>query len=88
MLKFGTKNALFMNFWTRIWKQYCHRLNQYRPYCLIGKVDERKIPKFEIKSALFGYLWVTILKKLLSYLKSALSNLSNCKISKKKKKRA
>ena len=38
------------------------------------------MPKFGTKSALFGYFWARIRKKLLSYLKSAPSNLSNCKI--------
>ena len=36
--------------------------------------------KFGTKSALFGYFWARIRKKLLPYLKSAPSNLSNCKI--------
>ena len=41
--------------------------------------------KFGTKNALFGYFWARILKKLLPYLKSAPSNLSSCKISRKKK---
>ena len=40
---------------------------------------------FLTKNALFGYFWARILKKLLSYLKSAPSNLSICKISRKNK---
>ena len=41
-----------------------------------------KIPKFATKSALFGYFGA----RLLSYLKSAPSNLPICKISQKKQK--
>ena len=40
--------------------------------------------EFGTKNALFGYFWVRNLKKLLSYLKSAPSNFSNCKIVGKK----
>ena len=40
--------------------------------------------KFGTKSILFWYFWARVLKKLLSYLKSAPSNLSNCKILRKK----
>ena len=43
------------------------------------------MPKFGTKTALFGYIWMRILKKLLSYMKSAPSNLSICKISRKNK---
>ena len=42
------------------------------------------MPKFGTKNALIGLFWATILKILLSYLKSAPSNLSNCKIFQKK----
>ena len=42
--------------------------------------------KFGTKNALFGYFWARISKKLLPYLKSAPSNLSNYKISRKKQK--
>ena len=42
--------------------------------------------KFGAKSALFWYFWAGILKKLLSYLKSASLNLSNCKNFAKKQK--
>ena len=34
------------------------------------------MPKFGIKNAFFGYFWVTILKEVLPYLKSAPLNLS------------
>ena len=40
---------------------------------------------FLTKNALFGYFWATIEKKLLSYLKSAPSNLSIYKNSRKNK---
>ena len=43
------------------------------------------MPKFWTKNASCGYFWDRILKKLLSYLKSAPSDLSNCKILRKKK---
>ena len=38
------------------------------------------------KNILSGYFWARFLKKLLPYLKSAPSNLSICKISRKKQK--
>ena len=49
--------------------------------CLIPKFREKKkkVSKFGIKNALFGYFWARILKKLLSYLKSAPSNLYDSK---------
>ena len=48
-------------------------------------VQKIKILKFGTKNALCGYFWARILEKLLSYLKSALSNSSICKISQKTK---
>ena len=42
-----------------------------------------KMAKFGTKNALFWYFWARIFKKLLSYLKSAPSNLSICKILRK-----
>ena len=48
---------------------------------LITKFCEKmKMSKFGAKNALFGYFGARILRKF-SYLKSALSNLPNCKIS-------
>ena len=44
-----------------------------------------KTPKFGTKNVLFGYFWARILKKLLSYLILAPSNLPNCKILEKTK---
>ena len=84
--KFGTKNALFRYFWAGIWQKNCHILNQYPRICLIGKFQEIiKTPKFGTKNALCWYFWIRILKKLFLYLKSAPSNLSNSKISRKNK---
>ena len=80
MPKFGTKNAWFGYFSTGTWKQYCHIWNQQPRICLIVKFREKKNSKFGTKmpylggtkNALFGYFLARILKKLLSYLKSAL----------------
>ena len=70
MPKFGTKNGLLGYFWARILKSYCHIWNQHPRICLIAKICEKtKMPKFGTKGAL-----------LLSYLKSAPWNFSNCKI--------
>ena len=53
---------------------------------LLGIFDQKcLIWIFLFKNALFGYFWGRILKILLSYLKSAPSNLSNCKILRKNK---
>ena len=41
--------------------------------------------KFGIKNNLFEYCWATVLNKLLSYFKSAPSNLPNSKILQKSK---
>ena len=77
MPKFGTKNAWFMYFWAGIWKQYCHIWNQHPQICLIAKFCENtKRAKFGTKNNLFGYFFGYKLKKLLSYLESAPSNLS------------
>ena len=94
MPKFWTKNAWFGYFWTEIWKQYSHIWNQHPQICLIAKfLGKTKTPKFWTKMALFGYFWTKMFyfgifgqefqKKLLSYLKSAASNLSNWKILRK-----
>ena len=52
------------------------------------KISPKKMPKFGTKNALFGYFWARMpylgilalefLKKLLSFLKLAPGNLSNC----------
>ena len=73
----------------------CLIWNQNPWICLIAKFcEETKMPKFGTKkcriwafltkNALFRYFWARVLKILLSYLKSASSNLSICKISWKK----
>ena len=85
MSKFWGKNAWFIYLRTGIWKKapsnlskckkHCHIWNQHAWICLNVKYCEiMKMPKFGTKSALFRYFWVRILKKLLSYLKSAPSN--------------
>ena len=72
--KFGTKNTLSGYFWAKSFKNYCHIWNQYHRFFLIAKFREKN------KNALFGYFWARIWKTLLSYLKSAPSNLSAGKI--------
>ena len=63
MTKFGTKNALFGYFWTRIWKQFCHIWKLHPRICLIAKFrGKTKMPKFGIKNALFEYFWARIFK--------------------------
>ena len=87
ILKFRTKNVLFEYFWAGTWKNCCHIWNQYPQICLVANYHEiTKMHKFATKSALFGYFGLEFKKKLLSYLKSAPSNLSICKISRKNKK--
>ena len=86
MPKFGIKNALFGYFWAGISKNYCHIWYRLPIICLIAKfLRKRKMLKFGTKNVLHGYFWARILEKLLSYLKSAPSNLSICKISQKTK---
>ena len=53
MPKFRTKNALFVYFWTVIWKNYCHIWNQHLRICLSVKFCEKmKMSKFLTKNAL------------------------------------
>ena len=96
MPKFGSKSALFGYFWARILKDYCHIWNQHLRISIIAKFcEETKMRKFGAKNALYWYFWPKMpflgifrqefLKKLLSYLKSAPSNLSDCKIWQKNK---
>ena len=58
-----TKNKLACcQFWTKECLS-CHIWNQNPWICLIAKYCEiMKMPKFGIKSALFGYFWARILK--------------------------
>ena len=85
ILEFGTKNTWFGYCWARISKKCCHIWNQHTGIDLIAKFSEiMKMAKFGTKKSLFRYFWARIFKKLLSYLKSAPSNLLFCKISRKK----
>ena len=76
MSKFGTKMRDLGIFGTEFSKNYCHIWNQH---LRIWLVEKQKMSKFGTKSALFGYFWTRILKILLSYLKSASSNLFSWK---------
>ena len=65
-------------------KQKCLNLGPKRLY--LGIFGQKCfIWVFLTRNALFGYFWARILKILLSYLKSAPSNLGNCKILRKNK---
>ena len=87
--KFGTKNALFGCFWTGIRKQYYHISNQHLQICLIPKFHKiMKMPKINIwaqKCLIWGFFGWNLKDTILSCWKSAPSNLSNCKISRKSK---
>ena len=55
MPKFGSKNALFGYFWTRIWKHYCHIWNVHTRICLGEKFRRKtKMPKFGTKMPYLG----------------------------------
>ena len=87
MPKCGTKNALFAYFWPTVLENYCHIWNPHPRIGLIVKFREMiDISKPRFKNALFGHLRARILKKLLLYLSSGPSNLSNCKMFWKKMK--
>ena len=92
MTKFGTKSTLFGYFWARIFKNYYHIWNQHLQISVTVLFCEKtKMPKFGTKNALFEYFWskmsylgifgLGFKRKLMLYLKSAPSNLPNCKIS-------
>ena len=96
MPKFGTKNAIKLLSYLKSApsnvsickisqkKQRCLNLGPKMPY--LGIFDQKcLIWVFLTKNALFGYFWDIIFKILLSYLKSAPSNFSNCKNLWKKK---
>ena len=86
MPKFGTKNACFGYFSGGIWKKYFHIWNHHACIYLIAKFGRKtKMSKFGTKNGLFGCFLARLLEKLLSYLKSAPSNLPNCKIFRKNK---
>ena len=58
ILKFGTKDNWFGNFWAVIWKWY-YVWNQHPRIGLIAKFHEiMKLPKFGIKHASYGYVLV------------------------------
>ena len=55
---YWTKNPSFGYFCPTILKKYCYIQNQHLQICLCAKFpEERKIPKFRTKNALFEYLW-------------------------------
>ena len=83
--KFGTQNDLFGYFlWQRFLKTtVVFKISILTFFYLLNFVKKKKMPKFGTKNAFFGYFWARILKKLLSYLKSASSHLSICKIPRK-----
>ena len=85
--KLGIKNALFGYFCARISNTFSHIWNQPRQICVIGEFCRKiKILNFVTENDLFGYSCTNILKKPLSYTKSATSNLSHCKVLYKKSK--
>ena len=84
---FGNKNALLKYFGLVFEKNYCHIWNLDPRVCLMREFCKKtKMPTFGSKNALFKYFGLAFEKKLLSYLKSAPSNLSHCKILQKKRK--
>ena len=96
MPKFWTKSALFGYILARTLENYCHIWYQHLRINVIATFfEETKITKFGTKNALLDIIdqefliWVFLgknfLKKLLSYLKSAPSNLSIWKILRKNK---
>ena len=81
-LKFETKNVLLSIFTLKIWKNDCHIWNQHpRIYRNAKKLCEtKKKTNFGPKLPYFGILGCKF-DKVLSYLKSASSNLHKCKVS-------
>ena len=70
-----------MYFWAGIWKYYCHIWNQCSRICLVAKFGAKiEILKFGTKMSDLGIFGLEF-ENILSYLKSAPSTLSNCKIS-------
>ena len=73
-LNLSKKMPYFGNFGPEFWKAIL--LFAISASCQLTKFCKKaNLPKFKKKSALFGYFWRRISKKLLSYLKSAPSNL-------------
>ena len=59
MQNFGTKWALYVFFWTRSVKYYCHISNYHLQISVIPKFrEETKMLKFGNKRTRFGYIWV------------------------------
>ena len=89
MAKFGTKNTLFGYFWTRIFKSYCCISNERLQICQICSIPEfhekQNYLRFGSQMRYLGIFGLEF-SKLLSYWKSAPSNLWNSKISRKNKK--
>ena len=54
--KFGTNSTLFVYFWARILKKYCHIKNHHPRITVIAKLCK------ETKLSKFGYFWARILK--------------------------
>ena len=70
-------------FWIEFLKNCCHISNQHIPISLILKFCDKQKNKKRIQSRTKYFTWVFLglnFKKLFSYLKSARTNLSNCKI--------
>ena len=79
--KFGTKDVLLGCFWATTLKKYCHVWNQHSQFCLIAKNFVKKQKDLNLdKKFLKCLFWDWSFKKLLSYLESTSSNLSNCRI--------
>ena len=67
ILKFGTKKCVIWVFWAVTLNNQCYISNQHPRICLVAKCQ-------------ISVFWSWNLKKLLSYLKSASSNLSCYKV--------
>ena len=90
MPKFGRKSAFFGYFWVGILKNYCHIWIQHLWIWLTANyVNKQKCLNLAPKMPYLGivhqecFIWVFLgknKKKLLSHLKPAYLNLSNCKI--------
>ena len=51
---------MWVFFWARVSKNYCHIFNQYPQTLLIAVFDEKtKMPQFITKNPLFGYFWAS-----------------------------
>ena len=82
ILKFGTKNALFGCFGQLFWKNIVIFEKHRPPICLIAKHDAKnKNPVTWDQKYQICVFCSSNLNMFLSYLKSAPSDLSNCKVS-------